>query len=396
MKVRILGVLLAALIGYANGIAQTPGNVIAVNATGAIFEVSAGSVTTIGQLPTGQIPRGMAMSIDNRAVMILTDQTTTRVRSLRLLELRAGALTTLGAATTPGGPVSLVSDGAVIADQRGDYIASTPLGLLRYSGVGSGVTTILTSVFSGVSEDLSTGGWLTFNAATLFRVARGGRVTSIASISGPVAFGSGDVITDTVNGDALVFRVGSVIRVSLPGGTFSTLTSGTLSCGDIVPATRSLVLGSSIGVLRADLQGQNVSMIAQVPNGVTALTVFGSRYVAGFGAATPGSMFTILASFPEWPNRGYQLAMSLGYKPGIPTSSGVIPLVPDPLFFLSMNVPTVFVNFAGRLDSQGIALANVNIPNSPALVGLVVYYGGVAFDQSGILTIAEPVTLVIE
>ena len=83
----------------------------------------------------------------------------------------------------------------------------------------------------------------------------------------------------------------------------------------------------------------------------------------------------------------YQVAAAALSAPGIEVPGvGVIPLNPDFLLYMSLSgwFPTVFADFAGRLDSSGEATAALNIPALPELVGLPFSVAGVTYDAGGI------------
>ena len=76
------------------------------------------------------------------------------------------------------------------------------------------------------------------------------------------------------------------------------------------------------------------------------------------------------------PSTSYVLAMSLGATPGITLPDGrVIPLNPDILFLLSIQIPSAvgLFNNIGTLDTQGRAQATLSIPNMPPLAGTTFY-----------------------
>ena len=96
----------------------------------------------------------------------------------------------------------------------------------------------------------------------------------------------------------------------------------------------------------------------------------------------------------------YQLASSLGTGP-IPLGLRQIGLTPDNLMVITTGglLPGVFVNFAGLLDAQGNARAQIQIPNLPALKGVRMYNAFVTLDPAapfGISQISSTVTLSIQ
>jgi hypothetical protein len=87
----------------------------------------------------------------------------------------------------------------------------------------------------------------------------------------------------------------------------------------------------------------------------------------------------------------YQAATSFG-NTGVPLPDGrVIPLTADSLFFLSISgmLPSVFVGYGGTLDGNGDGNIGMILPNIPALVGITLYTGFVAYDAAGIINISN-------
>lgn len=128
----------------------------------------------------------------------------------------------------------------------------------------------------------------------------------------------------------------------------------------------------------------------------TGIEVYGSRYVTCTGTGRPGTSVAIGVSSrkPIDANAGYQLACSFARRPAlsIPSSRDRLCLAADALFRLSASntLPTIFQNFAGRLDAFGVAPlpVRVRIPASlPRNLGLSVFVSGVSFGPAGIHTV---------
>jgi len=125
------------------------------------------------------------------------------------------------------------------------------------------------------------------------------------------------------------------------------------------------------------------------------VAVIGSNHLAGYSLPTPGSKYSLFVSFPH-PNLAYELGASFGFFPGIPTPSGILPLNADNLLFLSREVPAMFIDFSGRLDSGGHAFAGVAIPKAP-LHGVRFYLAALDHDSGGkIRIISEPMGVTLE
>lgn len=393
----LAGILFAMVTPVA---AQTTyGNAAAVNAT-SLLEVSpAGAVTTIAAMPGNHTPLGICASIDNRGVAVLTRVSTSSSITFHVIEVKNGVLRTIGQAQGPGNPTFPMSQGGLVQDQRGDYIAGTSSGILRFSGVGGTVSTIQTSAATGICEHLAPGGWLSFFGNSVFRITRNGKRSKVAGMTGPVPVGIGSIAADTTTGNAFATS-GALFAVDVNLGTFTTLarsgTIGAIQAVDIDPVSRNLVVGTSSGVYRLDRKGAVLHTFATIPRGVIGLAVIGSGHTAGFGPASPGTTYNLVVTYPGHPGHFHALAASFGFSPGIPIPQGVIPLNPDDLFYLSRLAPQIFKNFSGQLDATGRAAATLAIPNVP-IIGVRIFLAGLAFDGKGaVKVISEPMGLTFE
>lgn len=88
-----------------------------------------------------------------------------------------------------------------------------------------------------------------------------------------------------------------------------------------------------------------------------------------------GSTLPLLLSSPADAGRAYLLALSTGVSPGISLTNGrVIPLNPDPFFYLSLDPANPFLtNGAGVLGMTGTATASFWIPVVPGLAGTTLH-----------------------
>ena len=91
------------------------------------------------------------------------------------------------------------------------------------------------------------------------------------------------------------------------------------------------------------------------------------------GLATPGATITLTMEDQSRPGAVYLVRCAFSRSPGIPIGGKTVPITPDALFWLSGLAPTIFQNFQGTLNGQGLATAAVAIPNAPALVGIAFY-----------------------
>lgn len=176
-----------------------------------------------------------------------------------------------------------------------------------------------------------------------------------------------------------------------------------MNTGSLPPNSRNYFLYPQLrGTLypRSNLTAWGLDMAYTVgdqnaPN--PTYTLYWDTFPAGsiLSTATPkiGSTYPLLLQAPREAGQGYLTALTLsGIAPGIAVGRRFIPAVPDTLFFLTVGnvLPTVFVNFAGTLDSTGAATAKVVIPNLPALVGLKVDALFVTFGTGGLGAISNP------
>ncbi len=117
------------------------------------------------------------------------------------------------------------------------------------------------------------------------------------------------------------------------------------------------------------------------------------------GSTSPGGTVDLdLASFPD-PNRPYQAASSLGTGP-IPIDTRMLHLSVDDLLVISVNgyLPSIFLNYTGKLDAGGKAKAQIKIPNDPVLKGVKIHSAFITLDPaapSGVSNISNTVTLTI-
>jgi hypothetical protein len=94
------------------------------------------------------------------------------------------------------------------------------------------------------------------------------------------------------------------------------------------------------------------------------------------------------------PSKYYKGAAALAERmAGIRFGNRYLPLQLDGLFFASIQLPTVFRNFEGVLDTSGMATGAVNVPNVPALAGFPFSIAWVTVDAGapyGIQAISGP------
>ncbi len=378
--------------------AQSLGNFVVVNGTRVVEVLATGGSSVLATWAGGEIGLAACPTADNRGVAILAHTLRNQQYNYHLIELRGGVLSTLGTASRPAGIVARIPSGSIVLDQRGDYLATTGIGLLRFDALTGNATTVATAAREAMCEHWNTGGWLTYSVGSVYTRPRQGRETLVASTTGPTVIAGGDLFPDPVTGDAYL-AYGALSRVDVARGTITPVgrTLGATRCGLVDTATGDLVVGTTSALLRVNSQGAVVSTMATLIFGAAGVAHVGSHHLPGAGAALPGTTYGLLVSFPGESGRPYLLAASFGFRPGIPTGVGPIPLVPDALFVLSQRASTVFNGFAGFLNANGEAGASIAIPPVPALRGLLTYVAAIVHDGNGtIRQVSAPRTLVIE
>ena len=108
----------------------------------------------------------------------------------------------------------------------------------------------------------------------------------------------------------------------------------------------------------------------------------------------PGEPFTMDVQMPAQAGNPFLLMFAGTTRPGIPlrqvpgVGTELLPLTPDPLFWLSLQLGLV----AG-LDLKGQASLPLRFPNDSNLLWLDLHMAGVTFDKSGIAALSDQVPL---
>lgn len=130
-----------------------------------------------------------------------------------------------------------------------------------------------------------------------------------------------------------------------------------------------------------------------------AIGEFGGTCSSG-GSAKNGGTLDLLLNAVGAANKSYFTGTSFGKGP-IPLDTRSIDLSLDTLLVISTSgvLPVVFSAYNGILPNSGSATAKLNIPASPALVGLKIHTAFVTLDPaapSGVLTISNTNTTEIQ
>jgi serine protease len=118
-------------------------------------------------------------------------------------------------------------------------------------------------------------------------------------------------------------------------------------------------------------------------------------HLSSDGQAWPGRIVPLDLVDIDSPGKTYWAAASFANAPGIVLADKrVIPLDPDPLFFLSLSgLTTLFADFQGTLDAAGYAVARLEILNAPFTIGLTIHTAFVVLEPAsptGVGTISNP------
>ena len=101
------------------------------------------------------------------------------------------------------------------------------------------------------------------------------------------------------------------------------------------------------------------------------------------GIAGVASAQHLRFSDPASPGMTYVAASALGSSPGIAIDTRIVPLNPDPLFFVTFGgLPSVLNGYAGVLDGDGVAPGAIAFAGLPALLGFRFVSAFLVFDPA--------------
>ncbi|MBN2195762.1 MAG: NHL repeat-containing protein [Polyangiaceae bacterium] len=272
----------------------------------------------------------------------------------------------------------------------------------KYADDGTLLGTYPTPGFTshqGMAVDREDNVWMTAQGTSVLKMSNTGTVL------GSFASGGTIVVSAIVDGlgDIWVCNHGS-------GNVTHMKPDGTRVGGLITVGPNPFVFGDGSGFQRAvftdpfgdvdmdghrnnaeAVAGSNVFDAASIP---CSLSCGGDRKPGG----TATLLYTDLTKFGA--GAPYAMACSLSNLGVIPISKKrQIDLVADGLFVLSLQLPTVFQNFAGTLNAAGRATGTIHIPNVPALKDLPLHCTAVTVDPTapqGIRSIAPTNTFKIQ
>jgi hypothetical protein len=127
---------------------------------------------------------------------------------------------------------------------------------------------------------------------------------------------------------------------------------------------------------------------------VSSAPFFDTISIAGSPIHSPGTG-VVTFHFPVNPGVSYIGAASFATSPDIPTPIGIVPLADDALLALSLTTPSVFVGFAGTLDSAGTATGSLVVP--PGIGPASFFIAAVAYSSttSQLLAITNPAPVAV-
>ena len=95
-----------------------------------------------------------------------------------------------------------------------------------------------------------------------------------------------------------------------------------------------------------------------------------------------GQRIDLPISSPLDPGADYVALASFGIQNGLPIGGRLFALDFDPLLQSSLSLPSIFIDFIGRLDANGTGQCAVQLPNMPGLVGLELYTAYLLIDPT--------------
>lgn len=386
-----------ALVASTTGAAQTPGRIGAITRTAEVLEVDAsGGITTL-VAPPSQVVVGLDVinDVPNRSIAFLQYIGAGQNGMMALLTGTGASLTTVARILGLATPF-LGIEGNLVHDQDGDYIAFTTFGVHRITPTGT-VTTIDPMPASGGCERLVGGGWYAYGSGQIRAISRGGVVTAIGTL--PNFTPIGELASDPRTGDAF-YAAGDLYRFSDAQQTFTTLVTASripYVCAEVDMATGDLRAGGLLGEIhRVSRAGAVVATLAIRTTPVTdfaGVTEIGGHHLGGLTAAIAGTTHQLHLGFPSYPGSAYAVGASFGFRPGLPTPAGPIPLAVDGLLAASQALPQVFTAFQGALSARGEAFPAIRLPGGTQ--GIRFYVAAIVVQGGRIVQVSRPLGVTI-
>jgi len=381
-----------------------------------------GVVTTVLSRAGTALPDGLAVAPANQGA--IWAETIQSPRSIDILQLGGGGVVT----TLAPLPTTFTRVPTLLVEQSGDILilnsSGTDRGVFRMPARGGAISTVahnstnanFTAPFA-MEEDLITGDIIVLDLMNSFhRIDRAGKVTTLkytlppSSSLAPSANVHADVLTGMMYITYANYLFGfdpsngattTIIQSSTTNRTiFYGIDSDPYGGGYFLPVYNVSPAPTGRFLMRFDPVKRILTTVATLSTATVTLgdvISWESRMLGGMTRPIWGQDYSIFLSAPPEASQSYMAAAALGFQLGIPVGNNRrIPLDPDPLFYLSIQAPAVFVNFQGILDAKGSTTLTVKIPPFPQLAGLRFFLAAVTYDQGGIRIITEPLGVTIE
>jgi len=424
MRIRLI-LLVAAVICSSSTVAQNDGDAVvagSASGTGLLWSVTPqGVVSTMFALPSTSTVDGLTAAPGNDGGVLAVRDSTTQLISLLKFQ-SALSMTTL--ATLPS---TFLRVPTLEVDSGGDILilngSGADRGVYRMPFKGGPLTTIAHNTTNAnfmmpfaMAEDLVTGDLVVLDLRNLHRINRVGKVTTVnmvlpvgpsISMNGNLHVERGGVLMHLTYLNYLLSldpRTGAVNSLIQPTTTFKMNFYGIdddpfSGAGYYLSAYQTTPTPVGRYVMRYNPRAMALSTLAPLPGtpSLTDLVTWHSRMLGGFTRPAWGQAYAVRLAIPSEAGCSYFAAASFGTLVGIPLGGGRrIPLDPDPLFFLSLQAPSLFSNFQGVLDARGIATLTVNIPPVLQLAGLRFFLAAITHDVGGVRMITDPLGVTIE
>jgi len=426
MTLMSISTLLTAILVVPGGLAaQSPGDIgflgyDPATRSGHLLAAKPGGalITLLTASPVNLDAAGPCPAPDNRGV-VFTRSNITSLPTTDVLRLDPGqGLTTLYQLPAAFGRITQVK-----VDAGGDLLllANGPnRGVYRVPRGGGPLVTIAllpsprqNGTLFAMEEDVASGDLVVFdNLQILHRVKPNGTVQQVPFPASIQVNGiAGDAQADYATGLMWLAYGLTFLQVDPGTGAVTTIfpksptSIGLWNGVDADPFGGGLVLSyqSQLPPLAAFYRyrpgASKVTTVAVLPASMVygGAAVFGSRNLSGRARPRLGTRYPIRLSVPTEAGQRYAAAAAFGTYSGIPAGGGRrIPLDPDPLFFASRALPSVFRGFQGTLDARGEAGLAIDIPPVAGLRGLRFHVAAVTVGAGGIRWITEPLGVVVE
>jgi len=378
-----------------------------------------GVVQTILTRANTGTPDGLAAAPGNDGGLMV--EASQSPGGLRVIAFKNGSsvttLTTL--------PNTFLRAPTLTVDSGGDILllnlSGNDRGVYRMPGSGGPLMTVahnntnatFTSPFA-MTEDIVSGDLLVLDSARkLHRIDRAGTVTTVTMILPPsLALAvTGNVHVDHGSGflhltygqyflgvDPNIGAVTTIYGPSTAGrASYYGLDGDPFGGGYYMTVNRASPAPAGQYLFRYNPRNGSLTTVATLPTGTLSdVMTWRSRMLGGLTRPARGTAYQVRLSIPVEAGKTYFAAASLGTVPGLPIAGHHVPLNPDALFFLSIQVPTIFSGFQGLLSNAGTANLTVNIPPAQPLLGFRFFLAAITLDGGGIRAVTEPLGVTIE